>query len=291
MEVGGKNGAKDMNLQDRHYTVVGLGMEGGSYAIALRDCIAPKKIYGIDIDEKTLEAAYDMGVIEKGKTEEILQDTDVLILAIYSGAVCDFLREYQQYLPPHAIISDLCGTKQLLVPEILSFLRKDLSFIPGHPMAGNEHRGFLYADKKIFEGCNYIFTPVEGTREEDLDFMTRLAYGIGSSTVTTTDIVTHDKKMAYASQLTHLLSVCLTNSPSFDNELTKFIGGSFRDLTRVANINPDLWTDAFFQCKEDLLEEIEKFETNLTNCKEALKRDDRKAIYGFLEESRRRKRV
>lgn len=276
-------------LKDKNYTIVGLGMEGGSFAIALKDWVQPQKIYGIDKNPKAILAAYEMGVVEKGETDQILQDTDVLVLAVYPQAIVDFLRDHQQYLKADTLITDLCGTKGRIVPEIRSFLRKDLSYIPGHPMAGNEHRGFLYADKNIFKGCNYIFTPFENTSEEKLEFLTRLAYAIGAGEVSTTDIVTHDQKIAYASQLTHLLAVCLTNSPSFDASLDQFIGGSFRDLTRVANINPDLWTDAFFQCREDLIHEIEKFEENLSYCKRALKDNQWDQIYEFLEESRQRK--
>ncbi|WP_207204785.1 prephenate dehydrogenase [Miniphocaeibacter massiliensis] len=278
-------------LSNMNITVAGLGMEGGSMALAIKEWIRPNILYGISRTKSTVTAAEALGAIDKGsiETEKILGDTDLLILSMYPSGVVDFLKKNQKYLKEGTVITDLAGTKKKLVPEIFSFLRKDVDYIPGHPMAGNEYRGFLYADKAIFNNANYILTPTENNKKENIDLIRDLAFAIKCKSVEITDIETHDQKIAYASQLVHAISVAITNSPSYDDQVEYFVGGSFKDITRVARINPDLWTDAFLESKEDLLKEMDKFLEEFSKLKNALENSEYDKIWNILEQSRQKR--
>lgn len=275
------------NIRDMVITIVGLGMEGGSFAIALQDTFHPKAIYGVDIHPETLAAAKALHVIEEGfLTPEIpFAASDLVIMATYPAIISDYIQKYQKYLKQNAIITDVAGTKTRLVTEISSFLREDLDYIAGHPMAGNEHRGFLFADKNIFQNANYIITPHTNNKEENLELIKTVALAIGCSKVIFTDPLIHDKKMAYASQLVHAISASITNSDSFDNDLTHFVGGSFRDITRVAKINADLWTQTFLENKEFLVEEMDCFIELITSLRNSINEDNESEIYAFLQKS------
>ena len=279
------------DLKNMNITVAGLGMEGGSMALAIKEWIKPKNIYGISRTENTVKAAVALKAVDKGSIypEELLKDTDLLILSMYPSGIVDFLRKNQDYLKPGTIITDLAGTKKKLVPEILSFLRDDIDYIPGHPMAGNEFSGFLNADKAIFYNANYILTPTSRNKKENIELIKTLALSIKCKGVEITDIETHDKKIAYASQLVHAISVAITNSPSYDDQVEYFVGGSFKDITRVARINPNLWTDAFLESKDDLIEEMDKFSKEFNRLKNALENEDYDLIWQILEHSRQRR--
>lgn len=278
-----------MNLQDKKYTVVGLGMEGGSYALAIKEKINPVKIYGIDIDKDTLKKAVNFGIDTQKPKEYILRDTDVLILAAYPKIAIDFLKENQKFLKSGCIVTDVCGVKSFVIDEIQCFLRDDLDYIAGHPMAGNQYSGFDNADINIFKDKNYIFVPQTKNKQENLEFMKSLALAIGFKTTSKIDKDVHDKKIAYASHMMHFISVCVTNCPAFESSLGNFAGGSFKDLTRISDLNPYLWSETFFLNKKFLLEEVKEFRKNIDFLLDSLKDDDYKAVFDFLEKSRKRK--
>lgn len=274
-------------LENLNITIVGLGMEGGSYAIALRHYIKPKNLWGIDIDEDTVIAAEKLGVIDKGYSsiEETLSKSDLVIMCIYPSDIIEFIRKNNNNLKKNCIITDAAGVKEKLVKEINMFLRKDLDYIAGHPMAGNEYKGFLYASKDIFDGANYLITPIEKNKEENILLIEELAYKIGCSNVMRIDYKTHDIMIAYASQLIHVIATSIVNNDHFSDDIVLFSGGSFKNATRVANINSDLWTDAFFENKNYLIKELENFENNISLVRKSLVNNDRKALYNFLQNS------
>ena len=274
-------------LEDLKITIVGLGMEGGSYAIALRHYINPKKLWGVDIDENSLIAAGKLGVIDKGFLNPIepLKNSDLVIMCIYPSGIIDFIEENNLNFKSNCIITDVAGVKERLVNEINSFIRDDLDYIAGHPMAGNEYKGFLYASKDIFNGANYLITPSSKNKEENLKLIENIAYKIGCSNVMRIDYITHDIMIAYASQLIHVIATSIVNNEHFSDDITLFSGGSFKNATRVANINSDLWTDAFIENKKYLIEELEKFEKNISLVKNSLENNDREALYNFLQKS------
>lgn len=278
-----------MNLQDLKYTVVGLGMLGGSYALAIKEKINPLAIYGIDNNQDTINKAEKKGIIANKRIDEILKDTDVLILAVYPSIAIEFLKTNQKYLKTNSIVTDVCGVKSSIITEISSFLRDDLDFIAGHPMAGNQYMGFDNSDIEIFLDKNYIIVPQEKNKDENIKLVEELAFAIGFSSISKVDMETHDKKIAYASHMMHFISVCVTNSDTFDIDLDTFAGGSFKDLTRIADINPYLWSETFFLNKKYILEELELFRENIDYLASSLEEDNYDKVFDFLEKSRRRK--
>lgn len=276
-----------IKLKDLTITIVGLGMEGGSYAIALRENVNPQKIYAVDVNHEALVAAQSLKVIDEGFSDPQIpfSQSDLIIMAIYPAGIADYIKQHQVSIKSGALITDVAGTKTRIVNEIQAILRPDLDFVAGHPMAGNENRGFLFADKKIFQNANYIITPHEKNRIENITLIESLATAIGCTNIIKTDPVTHDQRMAYASQLVHAIAASITNCDSFDESLTNFVGGSFRDITRVAKINADLWTDAFLENKVFLIEEIDKFQHQLSLLKKAIEDNDANATHEFLQRS------
>ncbi len=279
-----------MNFSDMNITIVGLGMEGGSYAIAINHYIRPKNLFAIDINENILIAAEKLGVIQKGSTnpKDILPQSDLVIMCIYPSDIIDFIRDHMTLFKSGSIITDAAGVKRNIVNEIVNIIRDDLDFVPGHPMAGNEFKGFLYADQKIFHGNSYLITPTTKNKEENIKLVEQMARRFGCSKVYRTDIDTHDSMIAYASQLMHVIAVSIVNNDNFSNDIDLFSGGSFKNATRVANINPDLWTDAFMQNSDFLIDQITAFNDNMELVKKALIDKDSDAIYQFLEKSRLR---
>jgi len=156
-------------------------------------------------------------------------------------------------------------------------------------MAGNEYKGFLYADKDIFKNTTYLILPREKNSKESIDTVEILAKKIGSSKVYKTDPTTHDEMIAYASQLIHVIAASIVNNDNYSEDIDIFSGGSFKSATRVANINSDLWTDAFFENKENLIKELEHFKGNIEEFIYALKNNDEEKIYKLLELSHKKK--
>jgi len=256
-----------IDFRNMTITIVGLGMEGGSYAIAAKNYLKPKKLFAIDINEDVLIAAEKLKVIDQGFVNPIipLQASDLVILCVCPSDVIRFVRDNMTYFK--------------------SVIREDIDFVPGHPMAGNEFKGFLYADKKIFEGNSYLITPTSKNKQQSLSLIESMALKFGCSKIYITDPDTHDTKIAYASQLMHLIASSIVNCDSYTDDMKNFVGGSFRSATRVANINPDLWTDAFFENKDKLLEQIDYFMSNITLVKSALIHHDKKVLHSFFEKS------
>lgn len=276
-----------MDFSNMNITIVGLGMEGGSFAIAMKHFIKPKKLWAIDINEDILIAAEKLGVIDKGTLipKEFLSKSDLVIMCIYPSLIIEFMKENINNFKSGSVITDVAGVKRNIVNEISLIMREDIDFVPGHPMAGNEFKGFLYADKKIFEGASYLLTPTLYNKEENLQLIEAMAKKIGCSKVYRTDIDTHDSMVAYASQLIHVIAASIVNNDNYSDDISLFSGGSFKSATRVANINPDLWTDAFIENRDKLIEQIDLFTSNINLIKDALVNKDSDSIHDFLEKS------
>ncbi len=279
-----------MDFKDLNIAIVGLGMEGGSYAIAINHYLQPKSLMAVDINENVLIAAEKLNVIDRGSTQpqEILPHADLVIICIYPSEIAPFIKANQSYFKPNSVVTDAAGVKGPIVNEIVDIIRDDVDFVPGHPMAGNEFRGFLYADKKIFHGNSYLITPTIKNKESSLRLVESMAKRFGCSKVYRTDIETHDAMIAYASQLMHVIAVSVVNNDHFANDISLFSGGSFKSATRVANINPDLWTDAFLLNRSYLINEIDTFHDNMSQFKDALMAEDKETIYQLLEKSRQK---
>lgn len=263
------------NLSDFNITVVGLGLIGGSIAKSIRKNLKIQNLWAIDIDEAILSRAGEEGIIDEGFTQSEfpLANSDMVILCTYPEAAVSFIEKNMDLFKPGAIITDTAGIKSSLVSKISSILRNDLEFIGGHPMCGRESIGYSFSSEKLFEGGQYILTPTEHSSETALAFMTKIIEAMGFKSVVLMSPQEHDKRIAFTSQLPHIIACALMNnnylSTGFDG-----IGGSFRDATRVADINSSLWCELIIENKSNIMSEITSFIADLSNIYNIIENDD-----------------
>ncbi|MCY6485005.1 prephenate dehydrogenase [Clostridium aestuarii] len=267
-------------------TIVGLGLIGGSFAMALKE-LNPKNIYAVDIDEAALCKAENMKIIDKGYTnaEIPLKCSDLVIICLYPKLVKKFIKDNIENFKHKAIITDVTGIKKVMIYEINETLRKDLDFVFGHPMAGREQKGLEYSSKQVFKGANYIITPTERNQEKNVKFIEDVVYGIGFKNITKITPEQHDKIIGFTSQLPHVIAVSLVNSDNLNLNTGKFTGDSYRELTRIAQINSQLWTELFMDNSENLVKEIEIFEKNINAVKNAIINQDNDLLMTLLEKA------
>ncbi|MBN1062886.1 prephenate dehydrogenase [Clostridium botulinum] len=273
--------------------IVGLGVIGGSFAMALKDADY-KDVYGIDNNKETLLKAEKLNLIKRGYTDgnEILKDADLIIISIYPKLVKDFIKNNIDNFKDGAVITDATGIKKLFINDIVNILPSNIDFIFGHPMAGREKKGIDFASSDVFKGANYILTPTSKNKEANLKLVENLAYEIGFKRIKRISPEFHDEMIGFTSQLPHSLAVALVNSDLEGRDTGSFIGDSYRDLTRIANINEDLWSELFLGNKENLLKSIESFECELDKIKDAIKDDDKESLKKlFIKSTKRREKL
>lgn len=266
----------DFNIR---IAVVGLGLIGGSLALALRK-LKPLEILGIDKDDSILEEAIRNGIIDRvcKAGDELLKQADLVIIALYPEETVEFLKENAYNFKKGAIITDTCGIKTGIIEEVNSFLPQDVDFIGGHPMAGKESKGLKAADQNLFKDANYIITPMPRNRNNNLELIKRIAKGIGCRDIIAITPQEHDRIISFTSQLPHVIAVSLMNSNVFEQNIGKFTGGSFKDATRVAAINSMLWSQLFTMNSENLIDEIERFEESIKIIKKAILSQDKNTL-------------
>ncbi|MBQ6820090.1 MAG: prephenate dehydrogenase [Clostridium sp.] len=273
--------------------IVGLGVIGGSYAMALK-ASGYEDIYGIDNNLETLSKAKSLGIIKEGYIDgkEIIKESDLIIISLYPMLVKDFINNNKEYFKKGAIVTDATGIKGHFIDDILKILPKEIDFIFGHPMAGREKRGIDFASKEVFKGANYLITVTERNKKENIELLEKIIYDMGFKRIKKIDPVYHDKMIAFTSQLPHVIAVSLINSDEEERDTGSFIGDSYRDLTRIANINEDLWSELFFGNKENLLETIDNFIVEVNNIKEALINNDEESLKKlFIKSTKRREKL
>lgn len=273
--------------------VVGLGVIGGSFAMALKEA-GYDDVNAIDINVETLEKAKKLGLIKEGSDNEaeIIKDADLIIISLYPRLVKDFIARNKENFKDGAIITDATGIKKMFIEDVANVLPDNIDFIFGHPMAGREKKGIDFASSEVFKGANYILTPISRNKPENLDKIEKLVYELGFKRVKRITPEYHDEMIGYTSQLPHTLAVALVNSDIEGRETGSFIGDSYRDLTRIANINEDLWSELFLGNKENLLTSIENFESELDKIKNAIKEDDKDTLKKlFIKSTNRREKL
>ena len=192
-----------------------------------------------------------------------------------------------------SIITDAVGVKTHFLNEAMDLLKgKDVEFVSGHLMAGRENKGYLYASKEVFQGANYILIQHEENSKSAIAMMEQFVSNLGFHSVKIMSPQAHDEIISFTSQLPHVIAVSLIDSDNQKYDTGKYIGDSYRDLTRIANINEDLWTELFFTNKNNLLKSIQGFEDQLDILKKAIKEEDADTLKAmFIESSKRRKNL
>jgi len=273
-------------------TIVGLGLIGGCYAKALKK--EGRTIYGVDIDDIALSYALREKIIDKAFKEpkEAIKESDLVIISLYPNLIIDFIRENREYFKKDSVITDVTGIKESFLEELEGILPNNIDFIPAHPMAGIEKSGVYYAETKIFRGANFIITPLERNKKENVELVKELALEMGFRRVSILTPKEHDEIIAYTSQLTHAIAVSLVNSDDEDSDTDSFIGDSYRDLTRIAKINENMWSQLFLGNKEHLVEKIDAFQKSLDELKEAVKTEDSDKLKElFISSTKRREAI
>jgi len=263
--------------------IVGIGLIGGSYAKSLKKY--NYKIYGIDIDQKTIDYALNHNIIDLGGTnpKEILKELDVVFLCLYPNDTIKFVQKNINYFKRGAIISDVVGIKRQLIDAFDIYKDDDVEFVFTHPIAGRETIGIKHSDAAIFQNANFVITPTKYNTEEAINVITTLAKQMGFSSVTQIPDTAHDEIIAFTSQLTHAIALSLVNSDDEKYDTSLFIGDSYKDLTRIAQINDELWSELFIKNSYYLLKHINKFEKELDILKEALKSKDKDALKELMQ--------
>lgn len=255
--------------KDTKFLIVGLGLMGGSYAYALSK--RGYHVNAIEINQLSIDFAIENNIIEQGSTFDIdlIKQADVILFGLYPTAMIEWIATYQNYFKPNCLISDVSGVKTNVIDRIQEGLRKDVEFIGSHPMAGKEVSGVKYANDDMFKQANFIITPTKQNSTSAIEFLKQFAKELEFANISILTPEEHDEMIGYVSQLTHVIAISLMNAN--DNpELVNYTGDSFRDLTRIAKINENLWTELFFLNKQNLIREIEDFESALTTLKQTL---------------------
>jgi len=268
---------------DMEITIVGLGLIGGSYAMAFRK-LNPKKIWAIDIDRDILEQAENKGIIDGGfiETESVLKRSDLVILCVYPESTVQFIEANLDYFKPGAVLTDTAGIKEKLVDQIQGFIRDDLDFIGGHPLAGKECSGFAHASSDILRGANYLLTPTPKNNKANILLMEQMVNALGCREAICMSPAKHDEIIALTSQLPHLIATALINSSEYENT-GNLVGGSFKDATRVAKMNVELWSELFLENKKNILTQIDQFLENICQLKTTLQEEDRAGLIQILK--------
>ena len=242
--------------------IVGLGVIGGSYARALTK--KGYEIKAIDISQKTIDYALENKIIAYGTTEvdpALVGEADIIVFALYPHTFKKWITDYQQYMRSGIIITDVTGVKGCIVYDIQSILRPDVEFIAAHPMAGRERSGVEYSDDRVFIGANFIVTPTEKNSKEAIELCKSLGAELGFTRISEISPELHDEMIAFLSQLTHCIAVSLMTAGE-NPKLRDYTGDSFRDLTRIAKINDEMWSELFLLNRDALLREMDARQRN-----------------------------
>lgn len=270
--------------------IIGLGLMGASFAKRL----SPQKdktIYGIDQNKQTIQTALELNIIKEGSTDpgKLIKKCNLIILALYPTMIKPWIVENQQYLESGTILMDISGVKTNIVEPVQAILREDLELISIHPMCGRESRGINFAQADIFDNANYIIVPTDKNTPKAIKAAKQLGKDLRVKNISILSCEEHDRMIGFLSQLTHVIAVSLMNTHD-NSHLVEYTGDSFRDLTRIATINEDLWSELFLLNKDILLDEIDQFLDATKHFRDSLEKEDIDEMKRlFIQSTNRRK--
>ncbi|MFR6056397.1 MAG: prephenate dehydrogenase [Eubacteriales bacterium] len=266
--------------------IVGLGLIGGSLAKAIKKN-TPHRVFGLDIDVESLKKAFLTGAVD-GELKD-LGSLDMLIVALYPAATVRYVTENADKIDKKCIVMDVSGVKGAVCGPLFPLAReKGFTFIGGHPMAGVEFSGFDHAREALFKNASMVLVPDKNVTIDKLVAVKELFTALGFARMQVSTAEEHDKMIALTSQLAHVLSSAYVKSPSAVSH-KGFSAGSFRDMTRVAKLNEDMWCELFFDNRENLLGEIDGLIARLSEYRAALYERDGDEMKRLLKEGREKK--
>ena len=278
-----------MDNPDFKIAIIGLGIIGGSMAYALNG-FKNAQIHGCDIDPYTRSRALESGAVHKISASpcEAIENADLVILCTYPEMIVKTIAENRKYFKRGAVITDVCGVKTKLSQEIEEILPDGTQYVGGHPMAGKETHGFDSAAPELFGMCGYIISPVKSSTEYGINLVKEMARYIGATRITMASPEEHDSVIAYTSDLMHVAAsaLCL----DYNNKMNRaYTAGAFRDCTRIANINPELWTQLFLENRSFLLTELNRYIESLNKFKVAIENRTENELCELLATVRKNK--
>lgn len=276
-------------INDVKFLIVGLGLIGGSYAQALTDL--GYEVGAVTRSQSSIDYAKKNGIISHGTTEvnkEYISQFDVIVFALYPKVFVNWIKDYQDYFKSGALLTDVTGVKGPIVYKIQELLRKDVEFVGAHPMAGREVYGVQNADKTIFRNANYIVTPTENNTREGIEACKSLGKILGFKTIAELSPEKHDEMIGFLSQLTHCIAVSLMTCKESEH-LVDYTGDSFRDLTRIAKINEDMWSELFLMNKKELLSQMDLFIEKFKELKASIENEDIEKMKEIMRTSTKRR--
>ncbi|MBQ7743286.1 MAG: prephenate dehydrogenase [Lachnospiraceae bacterium] len=270
--------------------IVGLGLIGGSYAKGLTK--NGYEVYAYNRTKEAIDYAKENKIILDGTDKfdkDFVCQFDRIIFSLYPKIFIEYIKKYKNYIKDGAIISDVTGVKESIVTEIQSELDDRVEFIPAHPMAGREVYGVKNSDENIFMNANYIITPTERNTEKGIAFAKEIGEKLKFRKISVLSPKEHDEMIAFLSQLTHCIAVSLMTCK--DSEyLVDYTGDSFRDLTRIASINEDMWTELFLMNKKALIKEMNSFIDKITELRDDIYNNDEEKIKAMMRLSTARRK-
>ena len=268
--------------------IVGLGLIGGSMAKSIK-ARTGRTVFGIARSEETLMMARMCGAIDAPLTDETLPQCDLILIAIRPGAAIEWIRRHAELISKSAVVVDMCGVKRVVVDGIAPIAEQyGFAYIGGHPMAGKERGGFTSATEDLYVGASMILTPDRRTDMQLLEMLKAFFLDIGFASLTFSTPDEHDRIIAYTSQLAHIVSSAYIKSPEAQRR-RGFSAGSFRDMTRVARLDEDMWTELFLDDADYLTKEVGELIRHLTEYQEALQARDAEKLHALLKDGREKK--
>ena len=268
--------------------IVGLGLIGGSMAKCIKARTA-NTVWGVDLNHETMTLARMCGAIDAPLTEENIPQCNILLIAIRPAAAIEWVKRHAPLIAKSAIVVDLCDVKRVVVGGIAPVAEQyGFAYIGGHPMAGKERGGFTSATDDLYVGASMILTPDKRTDMQLLETLKTFFLDIGFAGLTFSDPEEHDRIIAYTSQLAHIASSAYVKSPEAQRR-RGFSAGSFRDMTRVARLDEDMWTELFLDDADYLTKELGELIRHLTEYQEALEARDAEKLRALLKDGREKK--
>ena len=263
--------------------VAGLGLIGGSLAKGFTE-LSGAEVYGHDKDESTILRAKLTSSIKESLTKENISLCEYVFIALYPQATIEFLKEYAPFISKNTIVVDCGGVKRRICEECGKIAKEyGFCFVGGHPMAGTHNSGFKYARASMFEKATMVLVPQKNEKIERLQQLKELLLKIGFKGVVISTASEHDKIIAFTSQLAHIVSNAYVKSPNAKVH-KGFSAGSFRDLTRVAKLNADMWAQLFMENADNIKDELDCIINELSKYKQAIENNDEKELKLLLEE-------
>ncbi len=265
--------------------VVGLGLIGGSVAKAYK--AENHTLYCFDTDFIMLDYSTLDGVTDYTLTKDNLSECDLLFLCVYPQAAVDYLRENASYIRKDAMVIDCCGTKRVVCDACFEIAKSHgFTFVGGHPMAGTQYSGFKFSRVDLFYGAPMVIVPPVFDDMELLDRIKSLLSPLRFRSISVTTAEKHDQMIAFTSQLAHVVSNAYIKSPEAKLH-NGFSAGSYKDLTRVAWLNPTMWTQLFMENSDNLLNELNSLILRLSEYRDAIQNGDSEQLWHLLDEGRR----